>query len=316
MQNVALIGCGRISARHIEAIEVNPSLQVKIACDIVESKAKAVADKTGARVTTDMMDIAEADIASILTPSGLHPKHTVELAERTEVPIIVTEKPISLTVSQAEDIFRRMEKTGKKFLPVYQNRYNPLVSFIREMIHSGRLGRVYQFICNVLWNRDDNYFAIDWHGTKDLDGGVLYTQASHYVDMLHYFFGEVESFNGVGGTQRNLEVYDSISAAVKFRSGTVGTLNASVNAYQKNYATELTLIAEKGVIHLSGTNLNQISHWNVERMEKPDLDFHLTHEYGKGHDTMYEHIIQENWDAFPTRHEILSGIRLMEQLSR
>ena len=200
-------------------------------------------------------------------------------------------------------------------LPVYQNRYNPLVDYTKKLIDSGKLGRVNQFICNVLWNRNDEYFNIDWHGTKEQDGGVLYTQASHYVDMICYFFGDVENYQGVGGDLRNLDVYDSVSAALKFKNGTVGTINATVDAYEKNYCTELTLIAEKGIIRLSGTNLNEIVHWNVEGLEKPDMDFQLDHVYGKGHNSMYEYIVDGKWEMFPKKEEVISGINLMEKLS-
>lgn len=315
MKRIALIGCGRISIRHIEAIEAHPELTIAVACDINESKSRYVAERTGARVTTNLLDINGVDIASILTPSGLHPRHTIEVVENTDVPLIVTEKPLALTVREVLELYERIEMTDKRLLPVYQNRYNPLVSTIREIMISGRLGRVHQFICNVVWNRDDHYFSIDWHGTKTLDGGVLYTQASHYVDMLHFLFGELKNFEGIGGEMRKLEVYDSIAAVMKFKNGTIGTLNASVNAYKKNYATELTLIAEKGIIHMSGTNLNKIDHWDVEGMEKPDLDFHLSHEYGLGHNTLYEHIAEENWDTFPSKTDVISGIRMMERLS-
>jgi UDP-N-acetyl-2-amino-2-deoxyglucuronate dehydrogenase len=167
----------------------------------------------------------------------------------------------------------------------------------------------------VIWNRNDAYFDIDWHGTRSLDGGVLYTQASHYVDMVHFFFGELVSGKGQGGLLRGLEVYDSVSAVMRFKSGIVGSLNATVSAYKKNYETEFTLIAENGIIRLAGTNLNTIRHWNVKGMEKPDMDFTLDHVYGKGHDTMYEYIAKEMWEKFPSRDDILSGIHLMEKLS-
>jgi UDP-N-acetyl-2-amino-2-deoxyglucuronate dehydrogenase len=200
-------------------------------------------------------------------------------------------------------------------LPVYQNRYNPLVAFIKELIDSGKLGKIHQFVCNVLWNRNDAYFNIDWHGTRELDGGVLYTQASHYVDMIHFFFGEVIETKGIGGNLRGLEVYDTISAVCHFEQGTIGTINATVSTYERNYLTEFVLIAEKGTIRLSGTNLNTIDFWNVAGLEKPDMDFTIDHVYGKGHDTLYEYIAQEEWDRFPSKKDILSGIGLMEKLS-
>lgn len=316
MKNIVLIGCGRISNRHIEAIEEHPDLQIAVACDKDISKAKAVAERTGARPTTDMFDIDGVDIASVLTPSGMHPRHTIEIAEKTNVPNIVTEKPLSITERELLELFRRVDASGKRLLPVFQNRYNPLVQHLKSTIQKGGLGQVYSVICNVLWNRNTAYFAdYPWHGTREMDGGVVYTQASHYVDMLLFLFGPVQDVCGMGSAMRGYEVYDTHSSLLRFKSGPIATLNATVNAYEKNFNTELIIIAEKGNIHLSGTNLNAISAWNVKDMDKPNLEFSLTHEYGKGHNTMYRYIAEEKWEMFPNKKEIQEGIRLMENLS-
>lgn len=314
-KKIALIGCGRISKRHIEAVTANEGVEISLACDNSEAHAKAVSEELGIPYVTDYREISGVDVAAVLTPSGLHPRHVAEIAETTDVPYILCEKPISLTVREAHEMFSRVDKTDKHLLPVYQNRYNPLVVFIKDLIDSGRLGAVHQFVCNVFWNRNDDYFNIGWHGTRELDGGVLYTQASHYVDMVHYLFDEVVEHKGIGGSLRNLEVYDTISATMSFRNGVVGSLNATVSVYQKNYLTEFTLIAEKGTIRLSGTNLNSIDFWDVEGMEKPDIDFAIDHVYGKGHDTLYHYLAKENWDMFPSREDVLSGIHLMEMIS-
>jgi UDP-N-acetyl-2-amino-2-deoxyglucuronate dehydrogenase len=315
MKTIALMGCGRILNRHVEAIAANPGLEIALVCDRIEERARAAGEKLGVLHVTDYRQIRGVDLVAVLTPSGLHPRHVSNVAELTDAALIVCEKPLSLTLREAHEVYRRVEKAGKRLLPVYQNRYNPLVAHVKQLIDSGRLGRIHQFVCNVLWNRNDEYFQIDWHGTSEFDGGVLYTQASHYVDMLHYFFGEVESHKGEGGSLRGFEVFDSVSAVLRFRSGAVGTLNATVDVYEKNFATEFTLIAEKGTIRLSGTNLNQIDFWNVEGLEKPDLDFQLDHQYGKGHNTLYRYIAEENWAMFPSKADVLSGIRLMEMLS-
>lgn len=190
-----------------------------------------------------------------------------------------------------------------------------MVILLKELVDSGRLGKLYQFICNVLWNRDNDYFSIDWHGTREFDGGVLYTQASHYVDLLHYLFGEIAESKGIGGCRRNLEVFDAVSATMRFRNGIVGSLNATVDVFEKNYQTEFTLIAENGTIRLSGTNLNRIDFWNVRDLARPDMDFTLDHIYGKGHDQLYRYLAEERWEMFPSREDVLSGIRLMEMLS-
>ncbi len=193
MKTIALMGCGRILNRHVEAIAANPGLEIALVCDRIEERARAAGEKLGVPHVTDYRQIRGVDLVAVLTPSGLHPRHVSNVAELTDAALIVCEKPLSLTLREAHEVYRRVEKAGKRLLPVYQNRYNPLVAHVKQLIDSGRLGRIHQFVCNVLWNRNDEYFQIDWHGTAEFDGGVLYTQASHYVDMLHYFFGEVES---------------------------------------------------------------------------------------------------------------------------
>lgn len=315
MKKIALVGCGRIMNRHIEAIRSVPGIEIAMVCDKDAARAKTVAATLNVPFVTDYRQIHGVDIAAVLTPSGLHPQHAAEIAESTDTPFILCEKPISLTLREAYELFARIDKAGKTLLPVYQNRYNPLVAFTKKLIKDGSLGKIHHFICNVLWNRNDDYFKIDWHGTRELDGGVLYTQASHYVDMLHYFFGEVTEHKGIGGSLRGLEVFDSMAATMKFQNGVVGTLNATVDVYRQNYMTEFTIIGDKGTLRLSGTNLNTIDFWDVEGMERPDMDFTINHVYGKGHDTLYKYIAEDRWDMFPSREDVLSGIRLMEMLS-
>jgi len=315
MKKVAIVGCGRVSKRHIEAIRETDGIELAVICDINAEKGKAVAAEHGVEFVSDYCEISGVDVVSVLTPSGEHPRHAAEIAEKTDVPYIVCEKPISLTLREAYELLNRVDRAGKILLPVYQNRYNPLVAYMKQLIDGGNLGKIHQFVCNVFWNRNDEYFNIDWHGTPELDGGVLYTQASHYVDMIHFFFGEVAESKGIGGSLRGLDVYDSVSAVCSFKNGTVGAINATVCAFRRNYLTEFTVIGEKGIVRLSGTNLNTIDYWNVEGMEKPDMDFQLDHVYGKGHNTMYEYIVREKWDMFPSHDDVLSGIRLMEMLS-
>ena len=315
MKKIALVGCGRISKRHIEAIKATPGVEIALVCDKRPERAEETGRKLGVPWLTDFREIRGMDVVSVLTPSGLHPRHVYNIAELTDTPCVLCEKPLSLTAREAYEVYRRVQKAGKRLLPVYQNRYNPLVKLMKDLIDSGRLGRIYQFTCNIFWNRNDDYFAIDWHGTREFDGGVLYTQASHYVDMCHFFFGDILDYKGYGGRQRNLEVEDSVSAVMCFKNGVVGSINATVNVYQSNFLTEFTLIAKKGTIRLSGTNLNTIDFWNVEGMEKPDLDFKLDHQYGKGHDTLYSYIAQDRWEMFPAFQDVISGIRLMEMLS-
>ena len=315
MIKLALTGCGRVSKRHIEAVQAVEGIDIAIVCDIDEKKAKAASDLLSVPYVTDYKQIKDVDVVSVMTPSGMHPKHVIEIAEHTNIPYIVCEKPLSLTQREVFEMFERVKEAKKVLLPVYQNRYNPLIVFLKKMIDSGKLGKIYQFVCNVFWNRNDDYFKIDWHGTKAYDGGVFYTQASHYVDMIHFLFGKIKNAYGVGGDLRNFEVHDSVSAICEMQNGTVGALNSTVSVYRTNFLTELTVIGEKGTIRLSGTNLNRIDFWDVENMTKPDIDFTIDHQYGKGHDTMYEYIVQSKWEMFPSFDDVISGIKLMERIS-
>ena len=317
MKSIALIGCGRISKRHIEAITATDGVEIKCVCDKQEDRAKNASEQLNCQYVTDYreLDGKEIDVVSVLTPSGLHPRHVCALAELTDIPYIICEKPLSLTLREAYEVFRRVEKAGKTLLPVYQNRYNPLIKMVKDLIDSGKLGTIYQFVCNVLWNRNDEYYAIDWHGTREFDGGVMYTQASHYVDMCHFFFGELAFCRGLNGSLRKLETADTVSAVMQFKNGVVGTINATVSVFEKNYLTEFTLIAQNGTIRLSGTNLNQIDFWNVKDLPKPDMDFTLDHQYGKGHNTLYEYVAADRWEMFPSKEDVLSGIGMMERIS-
>lgn len=315
MKKVALVGCGRISRRHIEAIQANDNLEIACVCDVVKEKAQSISKELSVPFLTDYRTIRNVDIVAILTPSGNHPAHAADIAKNTDIPYLLVEKPISLTVREAYELYDLIDKQEKQLLPVYQNRYNPLIVFLKKLIDSGKLGKIYQFVSNIFWSRNNEYFNIDWHGTKAFDGGILYTQASHYVDMIHFLFGEIIESKGIGGDLRKLEVFDTISAVCKMSNGVVGTINGTVCTYKKNFLTEFTIISERGTIRLTGTNLNRIDFWDVEGIDNPKLDFSLSHEYGKGHDVMYRYIVQEKWHMFPTRDDVLSGIMMMERLS-
>lgn len=312
---VGIIGCGRISNRHKDAILAVDGIEITKVCDIDEKKAKSLAEELKVPYVTEISEMNGCDVLTIATPSGLHPRHAMEVAKKTDCKYIIVEKPVSLTYREAVEMFDYVKKYNKTLLPVYQNRYNPLVDFTKTLIEEQKLGKIYQFSINIFWNRNEDYYKDSWHGTMSIDGGVLYTQASHYVDMLHFFFGKVVDAKGFGGRLRGLEAQDTVSAIFQFENGAVGNLNTTASTYKQNYRTECTIIGEKGTVRLAGTNLNEIEFWDVEGMEKPDMDFKIDHIYGKGHDFMYDYIVKEQWDKFPKYDEVLDGVKLMEKLS-
>ena len=312
LKKVAVVGCGRISERHIEAINLNKNLELSLICDIDVERSKKSADKLNINYVENISDISGVDLITIATPSGLHPKHVIEASEKCVAPIIICEKPISLTVRETVEMFNHVKKNGKKLLAVFQNRYNPLIEFIKKILLDNTLGKIYLFNVNIFWNRNDDYYKIGWHGTLDLDGGILYTQASHYVDMLLFFFGKLQEAKGFGGNLRKLEVLDTVAATLKFENGVVGSLNTTISTYRQNYQTELTLIGQNGTIRLSGTNLKKIDFWDVKNIKKPIINFE---NHSNSYIKLYNYIVNESFEYFPTYDEIISCISLMEKLS-
>jgi len=318
MINVALVGCGRISPCHVDAVKHNADrFRIACVCDEVAERAEALAKELGCDWTDDLLKLSGRgiDLASVLTPSGLHPRHLIALAEKTDIPACISEKPLALHVTEANEVYETFARTGKTLYPVYQNRYNPIVVRLKELIDAGAFGKIHQFAFNVYWRRGQDYYDIDWHGTRELDGGVLFTQSCHFVDMLHCFFGPLAEFKGFNGWHRGLDIADSASVALRFRNGAVGTLNATVSVYADDLMTEFTLIGEKGTVRLGGVNLNEIQIWNVEGVAKPELDFSIEHQYGLGHRKLYAHVADGRLDRFVDRETLVSGIRLMETVA-
>ncbi|WP_436417218.1 Gfo/Idh/MocA family oxidoreductase [Petrimonas sulfuriphila] len=169
---LALVGCGRVSERHIEAVRAVEGIDISVVCDIDEKKAQTVSGQLSVPYLTDYKQLRDVDVVSVMTPSGMHPRHVIEIAEHTNIPYIICEKPVSLTQRELYEMYDRVNKAEKKLLPVFQNRYNPLIVFLKDLIDTCKLGMIYQFVCNIFWNRDDDYFGIDWHGTKAYDGVI------------------------------------------------------------------------------------------------------------------------------------------------
>jgi UDP-N-acetyl-2-amino-2-deoxyglucuronate dehydrogenase len=298
----------------VEAISATSGLAISQVCDIDRQRARELGERLRVPWTDSIGSITDSDVVTIATPSGLHPQHVIEVASSAAAPTIVCEKPVSLTIRELVEMYERVTQGGKRLLPVFQNRYNPLVVLLRDLVKSGKLGTVYQCVVNVFWNRNDAYYRESWHGTIDRDGGVLFTQASHYIDLLIFLFGSPVRVVGIGGKARGFHTQDTVSAVFEF-SGGICSLNATVNTYHSNYCTEATLIAQRGTIRVSGTNLNTIEHWDVEGMEKPDIDFTIDHVYGKGHDAMYSHLVNSRFEEFPSFEDVYSGIAVAEQLA-
>jgi UDP-N-acetyl-2-amino-2-deoxyglucuronate dehydrogenase len=302
MYKIALVGCGRISKNHIEAIEKlkNESLAEIIACcDIKNERAEEAAQKTNSIAYTDykkMLNEIQCDLVSLCTPSGLHPYQAIEAAQ-TGINVL-SEKPLGCSLEACDAAIKAAEEAGVFYLVVKQNRFNPSIRLLRRAFEAGRFGRVYMILANVLWTRPQSYYDdAKWRGTCELDGGCLSNQASHYVDLVQWFGGSVESVSSESSTQKmRIESEDTISVVIKFHNGSIGNINATVLAYPKNFEGSLTILGEKGTVRVGGFALNKIDNWEFESKHEMDEELQIVDTqpnsvYGFGHLPYYRHVI-------------------------
>lgn len=300
MKKLALLGCGRISAKHVEAIKEVKGLSLVACCDINQTKAQVVAERTGCHCFNDaekMLREANIDLVSICTPSGLHPEHATLVASFGKH--VITEKPLGCSVKACKEAIRACDVAKVRLFVVKQNRFNPAIKLLRRAFEAGRFGKLYMILANVLWSRPQSYYdEAPWRGTWSLDGGCLSNQASHYVDLVQWFGGNVADVKATAATQaRKIEAEDTISLSIDFESGAVGNINATTLTYPKNLEGSLTLIGEKGTARVGGTSLNKLELWEFDSEHvmddaKESVDTCPPTVYGHGHHPFYEHVLR------------------------
>jgi UDP-N-acetyl-2-amino-2-deoxyglucuronate dehydrogenase len=300
MLNIGLIGCGRISKNHFEAIAAQPDAQCIACCDIIEDRAKEAAKKYNIPTWTtnyeEMLSDPNIDLISICTPSGLHPEHGIVAAKAGKHVLI--EKPMACRLAEADELIKTCHQAGVKLFVVLQNRLNPSIQLVRRAFEEGRFGQIYMITSNVFWTRPQDYYDMaPWRGTWELDGGAFMNQASHYVDMVQWFGGPIKEVKSLTATlARNIEAEDTGSAIIRFKNGAIGSINVTMLTYPKNLEGSITILGEKGTVRISGTSMNKIEHW--EFADKEDYDAEIekhntnpTSVYGFGHSGYYRNVI-------------------------
>jgi UDP-N-acetyl-2-amino-2-deoxyglucuronate dehydrogenase len=265
--NFAIVGCGRIAQRHAEHIVKAGSLIA--VCDTDLAKAKALGEKYGAAWFGSLEEMLAAkpalDVVSVCTPNGLHAVHSIQALKAGKH--VLCEKPMAITVKDCSDMIHAAERANKRLFIVKQNRFNPPVVAVKDLIDGGRLGTIHSVQLNCFWNRNADYYKNSWKGTRDLDGGTLYTQFSHFIDLLYWFLGDVESLRAYTGNfdhQGLIEFEDTGVVVLKFLNGAIGSINYTVNAYKKNMEGSLTLFAEKGTVKIGGQYLNELEYQSLD----------------------------------------------------
>lgn len=273
--NFALIGCGRIGARH--ATHISKYGILKAVCDIDEEKANLIAEGNGATVYYDLDILLEQepdiDVVSICTPNGLHAEHSIKSLKRGFH--VLCEKPMCINVHDCGRMIHEAERANRRLFIVKQNRFNPPVQVVKELIDNRKLGQIYSVQLNCFWNRNEKYYSESkWKGTKSLDGGTLFTQFSHFIDLLYFMIGDIKdavSFTSNFHHQNQIEFEDTGVVAIKFYNGVIGTINYTVNSFQKNMEGSLTIFAEKGTVKIGGQYLNELEYAKIEDYEVTEL---------------------------------------------
>ena len=263
-----IIGCGRIAQRHAE--HINNVGELEAVCDIDFGKAKLLGEKYKANIYSDIDELLEQerdiDVISICTPNGLHAEHTIKSLKAGFH--VLCEKPMAISVLDAGKMIDAAEKANKRLFIVKQNRFNPPVDAVKKLIDNNRLGKIYSVQLSCFWNRNFEYYTnSDWKGTKSLDGGTLFTQFSHFIDLLFYLIGDIQevySFTENFAHKDVIEFEDTGVAILKFYNGALGTVNYTVNSFQKNMEGSITIFGEKGTIKIGGQYLNELEYQNIE----------------------------------------------------
>lgn len=302
MIRIGIVGCGRIGKRHADLLARQRirGASLGMVCDIDPAAAAAFETAYGPPATThldDMLGNSDIDAISVLTPSGLHAEHAIQAARAGKH--VIVEKPMALRLEDADAMIRECDRAGVKLFVVKQNRFNIPIVKAREALDQGRFGKLVLGTVRVRWCRPQAYYdQASWRGTWALDGGVLSNQASHHIDMLTWFMGEVETVSAYSTTAlARIEAEDTAVASLKFRNGALGVIEATTATRPKDLEGSLSVLGENGCVEVGGFAMNEIRHWNFIEPQPADEDTRAKFSvnppdvYGFGHLAFYQHVV-------------------------
>jgi predicted dehydrogenase len=322
-----IIGCGRIAQRHARHSSANGTLVA--VCDIIPEKAKALAREYNAIPYYSVEELLDAqkgkiDMLAVCTPNGLHAEHTIKALKAGYH--VLCEKPLGINARECGEMIKTAERANRRLFVVKQNRFNPPVVAVKDAIEQGKLGNILSIQLSCFWNRNSDYYSGPWQGSKDLDGGTLYTQFSHFIDLLYWLIGDVKE---AWGFSRNflhrdiIDFEDSGVVALEFYNGVIGTINFTVNSYQKNMEGSLTIFGEKGTVKIGGQYLNELEYQNIHDFEIKDLPVGNTaNNYGSyqgsmsNHDKVYENIIDVLHNNAAISTSAFEGLKTVEIIDK
>lgn len=323
----ALVGCGRIAQRHAE--HICKFGQLIAVCDIIPTQADNLANKYNAKAyySLDEMLIKEKgnlDVVSICTPNGLHYENSISVLKSGVN--VLCEKPLAIDVQHCGEMIKISEKMNKRLFAIKQNRFNPPVVAVKEAIDSGKLGKINSIQLNCFWNRNNDYYLNSWKGTKLLDGGTLYTQFSHFIDLLYWLIGDIKETKSYMNNYNHkgiIEFEDTGVVIIKFYNGAIGAINYTVNSFEKNMEGSLTIFGDYGTVKIGGQYLNELEYQNIKDYKIENLPVGNTaNNYGNylgsmsNHDKIYENLVNvlKNGDSIST--SAFEGLKTIEIIDK
>ncbi len=319
----ALVGCGRIARNHVEAIAAHAAhAELVGVCDDDPAALAAMCTQTGAPGFTSLDELlanCPCDVVTLATPSGLHAAQAVRAAAAGRH--VITEKPMATRWADGQRMVEACDHAGVRLFVVKQNRRNPTLRLLKQAIDAGRFGRLYLAEVSVIWSRPQSYYdSAAWRGTWEFDGGAFMNQASHYIDLLDWLVGPVESVHAYTATlARDIEVEDTGVACVRWRSGALGTVSVTMLEHRKNFEGTITLVGQHGTVRIGGVAVNEIQHWDFatatpEDAQVRDASYLTTSVYGHGHPLYYENVIAALRGDAQAETDGREGLRSLELL--
>jgi predicted dehydrogenase len=300
--NFGIIGCGRISRRHVDAILSNSNAKLIALCDVVDEKMDVLIKEHNLNVKkyldyNELLENKDIDIVSIATPSGLHAKIAIDAMNAGKH--VICEKPMALTLKDANDMIETSKNTGKQLGICLQNRFNKTVVKLRTALENNRFEKLFLGNATIRWSRPDSYYHDDWHGTIAQDGGCLMNQSIHNIDLLNWMMGDIESLYAYSGklTHKDIEVEDVAVVAIKFKSGALGIIESTTSIFEKNLEETLSIFGTKGSVVLGGVANNKLNFWKFEdklddlNIVQEEVNEEIKDIYGFGHPRLYSNFI-------------------------
>lgn len=321
----AIIGCGRISYRHIEAIQANSDAQLVALCDLNLDRAREMNGTAHVKVYEDyreMFDTEDIDVVCIMTPSGMHAEHAIDVITRYKKNVVL-EKPMCLRVSDGLKLIDVAKVNNIKLFIVHQNRFNKAIQKIKTAIDSDLPGRIALATVRIRWSRGQAYYDRDpWRGTWALDGGALTNQAIHHIDLLRWLTGNVEALSAVAKTQFvDVAVEDTACAWLKFENGALGVIEATTatRPLNKDLEASISLLGENGTVIVEGAAVNKLTLWTFDDSNMEEFSEDPPNVYGFGHNHIIDNVVdvlRKGGEPLVSAEDALESVRLLSALYR